>query len=56
VYSYLVRERKITPLENLTIDEKHLSWNTAKYFSKGRLSDLELVEVVKALHALEFLL
>lgn len=56
VYNYLVRDGKITALENLTLDEKRMSWETAKDFAKGRLNETELIEVVKSLHALEFLL
>jgi hypothetical protein len=55
-YSALCRLGKIPPIEGLLLEQKYVLWETAKEFSKGRLSETEGVQLVKSLYALEYYL
>ena len=55
-YGGLVRDGKIKPIEDMTLDEKTNLWNQAKEFSNGQLDQSGLVQVAKTLITLEFLL
>lgn len=56
VYNRLVKTGKLVPIEDMLLDQKQDAWNTAKEIAKGRLGRKALIEVVKALIALEYFL
>jgi hypothetical protein len=55
-YNHLVYLQKITPIEELLLDDKQFAWETAKDIAKGRLSRKSLIELVQALVALNYFL
>lgn len=55
-YGGLVRRQKLTAIEDLLQNEKEAAWELAKELAKGRLGRRELIEVVKAMYAIEYFL
>lgn len=55
-YENLVRQFKIAPVEDMLLQDKEFAWGKAKEIAKGRLGKKELVEIVKALVAIEYFL
>lgn len=55
-YFRLVKERKLTAIEDMLLSEKETAWQTAKDIAQGRLGRRPLVEVVKALLVIEYFL
>lgn len=55
-YENLVRQRKLTPIEDLLLVHKQTAWETAKEIAKDRMDRKGLIEVVKALLTIEYFL
>ncbi len=55
-YHRLVRQGKITPIEDMLQEQKETAWQTAKDMAAGRLGKAALIEVVKALLVIEYFL
>ena len=55
-YKILVTRRTIKPLEQLSREEKRICWDTSKDIAKDRLSIDDLIDLAKALYALEYFL
>lgn len=55
-YNILVRSNKIQPIDKMPQADKENVWNTAREFSKGRLSKDGLIKMCKGLVVLEYFL
>jgi hypothetical protein len=55
-YHTLLRQGKLSPIEDLLQQEKETAWATAKDIARGRLGRKALVEVVQALLVIEYFL
>ncbi len=55
-YNVLVRQKVITPIEDMAQEDKLKLWESAKEFANGRLDQKQLVRVAKSLLTLESLL
>lgn len=55
-YNQLVHRKKVTPIEDMLLADKTTAYNTAKDIAKGRLGRGALIELVKALIAIEYFL
>lgn len=55
-YNQLVHRKKVTPIEDMLLADKTTAYNTAKEIAKDRLGRGALIELVKALIAIEYFL
>lgn len=55
-YNNLVRQKVITEIEKMSLEEKNKLWELTKEFCAGRLSAHEMKRVAKGLVCLEYLL
>lgn len=55
-YNCLVCLKRISPIENLSIEEKTTIWETAKDIASERLGKQEMIELCKSLYTLEYIL
>lgn len=55
-YQNLVRQRKLTPIEELLLAHKQTAWETAKEIAKDRMDRKGLIELVQALLTVEYFL
>lgn len=55
-YKCLVGLKKISPIENLTIEEKTTIWETAKDIAADRLNKQDMIELCQSLYTLEYIL
>ena len=55
-YESLLKQRKITPIEDLLQEDKEYAWKQAKEIAKGRLGNKALKEIVKAFVVINYFL
>ena len=53
VYCTLLADKKMSPIENLSIEEKKSLWHDAIQFSNGRLNKEQNLELSKVLYVLK---